>query len=442
MKFVGGGAGNYSEWLAFLGLVKDRRVPPAGSPFQINFPREVNPGFRPLNASLPGCGDPRFQCSCGDCSSAPGCSAEGTDDVGPERDELRELLGRRVSAGLWCALVALVCLAWGFNARFWWPLVAGELRRLRAGPEQQGPAPDWDSWWRDWAETLRPRDQQAGGGQGQAGQSEAPLLREDWLASDSGSDFFEEEEEEEGEEEGGVLLADGGQAAHRGIGIRHLSHLLATAGLRTAAAQGLRRWLRHRLRWLGSECARRPYQTLGTWLAVTLVLSAGVLRVGVETDPLRLWVRPGSRAAREKDSFERSFGRFFRVEQLVLSTRPGRPGDPAPPIVTDANIELMFEMQRRVDALAASVSVPKASDGASGALGRAHGPAPSCLSAFLSSKYGISSCCRRPGHGGVRPAGGPLLPTSGRGRVRDRERPAVLADAAGLLQVRLPTLLR
>lgn len=90
MNFMGGGAQNGQQWLEFLGEVKDKRVPPIGSPFQINFnpekaaaaasgdnssaaapPAEVTP----VVEVLPGCGDPLFMCSCADCPVAPGCSA-------------------------------------------------------------------------------------------------------------------------------------------------------------------------------------------------------------------------------------------------------------------------------------------------------------------------------------------------------------------------------
>ena len=39
MSFIGGGATNYQQWLDFLGLVKDARPVPVGSPFQQNFHR-------------------------------------------------------------------------------------------------------------------------------------------------------------------------------------------------------------------------------------------------------------------------------------------------------------------------------------------------------------------------------------------------------------------
>ena len=35
MTFVGGGAKNWTQWAKFLGLVKDKRFPHAGSPFQV-----------------------------------------------------------------------------------------------------------------------------------------------------------------------------------------------------------------------------------------------------------------------------------------------------------------------------------------------------------------------------------------------------------------------
>ena len=35
MIFVGGGAENWTQWADFLGLVKDKRIPHAGSPFQV-----------------------------------------------------------------------------------------------------------------------------------------------------------------------------------------------------------------------------------------------------------------------------------------------------------------------------------------------------------------------------------------------------------------------
>lgn len=85
--------------------------------------------------------------------------------------------------------------------------------------------------------------------------------------------------------------------------------------------------------------------------------SAGLIRFRVETDPQRLWVGPGSQAARDKAAFDASFGPFYRVEQLILSTTPAANGtfksadSGLPAIVNDAHLRLLFAMQAEVDAL-------------------------------------------------------------------------------------------
>ena len=65
---------------------------------------------------------------------------------------------------------------------------------------------------------------------------------------------------------------------------------------------------------------------------------------------------PGSRAAKDKANFEASFGPFYRVSQLILSTTPSSLSNftsagGLPSIVTDANIRLLFDMQYMVDSL-------------------------------------------------------------------------------------------
>lgn len=70
----------------------------------------------------------------------------------------------------------------------------------------------------------------------------------------------------------------------------------------------------------------------------------------------RLWVGPGSRAARDKAAFEASFGPFYRVAQIIISTTPTSNSTyisttGLPSIVTDANIRLLFDMQYLVDSL-------------------------------------------------------------------------------------------
>lgn len=61
-----------------------------------------------------------------------------------------------------------------------------------------------------------------------------------------------------------------------------------------------------------------------------------------------------------------SFGPFYRIEQLILSTTPAAQApyqSPSglPAILTDANIRLLFQMQAAVDALAGPVAGSNAS---------------------------------------------------------------------------------
>ncbi len=55
MSFIGGGAQNFQDFFEFLGTVKDKRVPPAGSPFQIDFPGESKTpkGMAAANETVP-----------------------------------------------------------------------------------------------------------------------------------------------------------------------------------------------------------------------------------------------------------------------------------------------------------------------------------------------------------------------------------------------------
>lgn len=83
MDFIGEGATNYTDFLAFLG----RKSPLLGSPFQINFPnatghekqgmQAANPVSRACNDS-----DPKYRCTCVDC---PASCPELPDLVEEER---------------------------------------------------------------------------------------------------------------------------------------------------------------------------------------------------------------------------------------------------------------------------------------------------------------------------------------------------------------------
>ena len=53
-----------------------------------------------------------------------------------------------------------------------------------------------------------------------------------------------------------------------------------------------------------------------------------------------------------------AFGPFMRIEQLIISTVPSASSGALPPIVTDDNIKLLFDIQEQVDNLTVTIKVP------------------------------------------------------------------------------------
>eukprot|EP00898_Chlorokybus_atmophyticus_P005812 jgi/Chlat1/6231/Chrsp44S05762 len=106
---------------------------------------------------------------------------------------------------------------------------------------------------------------------------------------------------------------------------------------------------------LGSAIAEHPAVSLLACLAVAGLFSLGLLRFQVDTDPAKLWVSPKYQSAKDKAFFDQHFGAFYRIEQLIISTK-ATAGSEQPPIVTDDNLQLMFDIQKKVDAVAANVS--------------------------------------------------------------------------------------
>ncbi|KAK9823955.1 hypothetical protein WJX72_006638 [[Myrmecia] bisecta] len=315
MQFLGGGAKNFTEWFAFLGLVKDKRFPPTGSPFQLNFPGEAATpaGMTPMNKSVPPCWDPALRCSCGDCPDGPTCippppapppKGSGCTALGLAPTSLSCLDFGLLAVYLALLLVGLPLLLMHLRGRLHASKLSAALRHLLS--EQRQPQED--------------------------AQAQAALLDEGAL--DAPSKAAETDNES---------VADGAEAQGR------------------ARYSGWERHMRDWFSWQGRVCAEQPWQVLLLCLLLVGLCALGLLRFRVETNPQKLWVGPGSQAAQEKQMYEASFGPFYRIEQLIVSTRTDTPAaylSPSglPSIVSDANIKLMFAMQAAVDGL--SVTVP------------------------------------------------------------------------------------
>ncbi|KAF9683241.1 hypothetical protein SADUNF_Sadunf05G0192200 [Salix dunnii] len=106
----------------------------------------------------------------------------------------------------------------------------------------------------------------------------------------------------------------------------------------------------------GTWVARNPILVLSLSLAVILLLCVGLIHFKVETRPEKLWVGPGSKVAEEKRFFDTHLAPFYRIEQLILATVPDAGAQKLPSIVTEDNIKLLFEIQKKVDGIRANYS--------------------------------------------------------------------------------------
>ncbi|MFS8006288.1 putative Sterol-sensing domain, protein patched/dispatched [Helianthus anomalus] len=128
---------------------------------------------------------------------------------------------------------------------------------------------------------------------------------------------------------------------------------LITSGVQLSVVQG---FMAKKFRLYGTWVARHPILVLCSSLAVVILLGLGLIRFQVETRPEKLWVGHGSRAAEEKKYFDSHLAPFYRIEQLILATKPHGVHAKPPTIVTDENINLLFEIQAKVDGIRANYS--------------------------------------------------------------------------------------
>ncbi|EGV93491.1 Niemann-Pick C1 protein, partial [Cricetulus griseus] len=68
----------------------------------------------------------------------------------------------------------------------------------------------------------------------------------------------------------------------------------------------------------GAFCVRNPTCVIFFSLVFITACSSGLVFVRVTTNPVELWSAPHSRARLEKEYFDKHFGPFFRMEQLII----------------------------------------------------------------------------------------------------------------------------
>lgn len=64
-------------------------------------------------------------------------------------------------------------------------------------------------------------------------------------------------------------------------------------------------------------------RTLVIGISAAVFLSLGILKLQLETDPVNLWVPPNSNAYLQKQTFDESFGPFYRTQQIIISNDTG-----------------------------------------------------------------------------------------------------------------------
>ncbi|RCK63902.1 Niemann-Pick type C-related protein 1 [Candida viswanathii] len=76
---------------------------------------------------------------------------------------------------------------------------------------------------------------------------------------------------------------------------------------------------------IGYFCAHFPGISVGGSLAVAVLLSLGLFNLRLETDPVKLWVSPQDQAYKNQQYFDANFGEWFRIEQVIVSSKTEKP---------------------------------------------------------------------------------------------------------------------
>ncbi|KAG6508389.1 hypothetical protein ZIOFF_033763 [Zingiber officinale] len=138
----------------------------------------------------------------------------------------------------------------------------------------------------------------------------------------------------------------------------HVSQTTAMvpSGLKAHDPSVIQLYMSNFFRKYGTFVSKNPTLVLCISLSIPLLLCIGLIHFKVETRPEKLWVGPGSRAAKEKQYFDSHLAPFYRIEQILLASVSPSVGERPPSIVTEQNLKLLFEIQKKVDNLHANYS--------------------------------------------------------------------------------------
>ncbi|KAL2346178.1 hypothetical protein Fmac_000178 [Flemingia macrophylla] len=294
LQFIGAGAQNFKDWFAFIGRKAAPHGP--GSPYAIMFRPDAteSSGMRPMNVSTYSCGDVSLGCSCGDCPSSSVCSKSASTNTS-KKDSCSVKVGTLMVKCVDSILAVLYIIL--ICVFFGWGLYHQIKERK-------------------------------------------PTYRTKSVSN---------------------VISDGVLYSHNREKDENLPmqiHMMQDVPQNRNRVQlsAVQRYMTNFYRKYGSYVARHPIMVLLSSLAVVLLLCLGLIRFKVETRPEKLWVGPGSKAAQEKQFFDRHLAPFYRIEQLILATVPDHVNSTSPKIVTEDNIRFLFEIQKKVDAIRANYS--------------------------------------------------------------------------------------
>ncbi|KAB2044724.1 hypothetical protein ES319_D01G109900v1 [Gossypium barbadense] len=292
LEFIGAGAKNFKEWFAFIGRRAPNNMP--GSPYAIQFLPTVpeSSGMKPMNVSTYSCRDVSLGCSCGDCPSSPVCSNTAISTSNKAATCSVQIGSLKAK----CVDLALAILYIVLVSMFFgWGVFHRTRKRSRSF-------------------RMKPFTDAAEGGESHSLSRQKadnlPMQR----------------------------LEDANQSS---------------TGVQLSVVQG---YMSDFYRKYGLWVARHPTLVLSLSVGMVLVLCLGLVRFKVETRPEKLWVGPGSKAAEEKRFFDSNLAPFYRIEQLILATIPDVLNGKSPSIVTEENIKLLFEIQKKIDGIRANYS--------------------------------------------------------------------------------------
>ncbi|EJU00044.1 multidrug efflux transporter AcrB transmembrane domain-containing protein [Dacryopinax primogenitus] len=274
MDFIGGGAKSADAFLKFMGDKKD--VGP-GSPFQIDYPRQWNESMTPLTRTPLDCAsqDLGSRCACVDCPSV--CPT--LPYVPPPSD------GSSCRVGMMSCFTFTLTLTYSLALAAFIALIIFRAFYQRRHIQLEG------------EEGVALSTGDAGSHQTLIG---ATSTQSGHHLTESASSVA------------GLSL----HRAHLGRGTSLLDPLEATQ----PRQHKLNAWLRRFYFKLGYWCASKPWLTFAIAAAVIGVLNIGWARFGFETDPVKLWVAPGSESAAQKEYFDQYFEPFYRTEQLFFTS--------------------------------------------------------------------------------------------------------------------------